>query len=148
MHLDLPGRHLSTTRVQRAARSSRRAGDLSARAADHRGAARRAGERIAAFSRRRCRASASAAHALPLGVADKVFLALENAGRSSGRHACSTAQPPRSRLGSYTLRPFGSPMIDGYFGGAFARALENAADAALTAFAIEQICARSATTCA
>jgi monoamine oxidase len=39
------------------------------------------------------------------------------------------------------LRPFGRPVIDGYFGGKFARELEHEGDGALAAFAIEQICA-------
>jgi monoamine oxidase len=80
-----------------------------------------------------------AAHALPLGVADKVFLALDK----------PDDLPVETRLfgsttkietGSYTLRPFGRPMIDGYFGGPFARALEDEGDGAFAAFAIEQIC--------
>ena len=82
----------------------------------------------------------AAAHALPLGVADKMFLAVDDA----------DDLPVETRLfgtidrvetGSYTLRPFGRPVIDGYFGGKFARALENEGDGALAAFAIEQICA-------
>ena len=48
----------------------------------------------------------------------------------------------RDETGSYTLRPFGRPVIDGYFGGAFARAL-GAGEGAFAAFAIEQICARA-----
>ena len=47
----------------------------------------------------------------------------------------------RVETGSYTLRPFGRPVIDGYFGGAFARELESQGDGAFAAFAIEQICA-------
>lgn len=79
----------------------------------------------------------AAAH-LPLGVADKVFLKLDN----------PEDLPADTRLfgstttietGSYTLRPFGRPMIDGYFGGEFARALEKEGDGAFAAFAIEQI---------
>ena len=37
--------------------------------------------------------------------------------------------------GAYTLRAFGRPVVEGYFGGAFARALEGE----ISAFAIEQI---------
>ena len=47
----------------------------------------------------------------------------------------------RVETGSYTLRPFGRPVIDGYFGGPFARELESQGDGAFAAFAIEQICA-------
>jgi monoamine oxidase len=80
-----------------------------------------------------------AAHALPLGVADKVFLALDNPDDLpvETRLFGSTT---KTETGSYTLRPFGRPMIDGYFGGPFARALENEGDGAFAAFAIEQIC--------
>ena len=58
--------------------------------------------------------------------------------------------PPDTRLygatdrvetGSYTLRPFGRPVIEGYFGGMFARELEAQGDGAFASFAIEQICA-------
>jgi monoamine oxidase len=81
-----------------------------------------------------------AAHALPLGVADKMFLSVDN----------PEDLPIETRLfgatdtvetGNYTLRPFGRPLIDGYFGGAFARALEAEGEGAFARFAIEQICA-------
>jgi monoamine oxidase len=83
-------------------------------------------------------AKLDAAHALPLGVADKVFLKLDR----------PEDLPIDTRLfgstttietGSYTLRPFGRPMIDGYFGGEFARTVERDGDGAFAAFAIEQI---------
>ncbi len=80
-----------------------------------------------------------AAHALPLGVADKVFLALDNP-EDLPVETRLYGSTTRTETGSYTLRPFGRPMIDGYFGGPFARALENEGDGAFAAFAIEQIC--------
>jgi len=82
----------------------------------------------------------AAAHALPLGVADKMFLSVDD----------PEDLPIETRLfgatdtvetGNYTLRPFGRPLIDGYFGGAFARALEMEGEGAFARFAIEQICA-------
>ncbi|TMJ03471.1 MAG: FAD-dependent oxidoreductase [Alphaproteobacteria bacterium] len=75
---------------------------------------------------------------LPLGVADKVFLRLARADDlpSDTRLAGSTTT---RETGSYTLRPFGRPVIEGYFGGEFARSLEHEGDRALAAFAIEQI---------
>ena len=81
-------------------------------------------------------AKLQAAHALPLGVADKVFLALDNADDlpADTRVFGSTTS---IETGSYTLRPSGKPIIEGYFGGSFARACEGS----FAAFAIEQICA-------
>jgi monoamine oxidase len=85
-------------------------------------------------------AKLDAAQALPLGVADKVFLKLDR----------PDDLPVDTRLfgstttietGSYTLRPFGRPMIDGYFGGEFARTVERDGDGAFAAFAIDQIAA-------
>lgn len=64
----------------------------------------------------------AAAH-LPLGIADKLIMRLPDA----------AALAPDTRLigsvvhrdtGSYTLRPRGSDLVEGYFGGDFARALE------------------------
>jgi monoamine oxidase len=80
----------------------------------------------------------AAAAALPLGLADKVFLRVEK----------PEDLPVQTRLfgavdrvdtGSYHLRPFGAPMIEGYFGGDCARALEQEGDGAFARFAIEQI---------
>jgi monoamine oxidase len=82
----------------------------------------------------------AAAHALPLGVADKVFLRVDD----------PDDLPVETRLfgatdtvetGNYTLRPFGRPLVDGYFGGKFARALEIEGEGAFARFAVEQICA-------
>jgi monoamine oxidase len=76
-----------------------------------------------------------AAHALPLGIADKVFLRLARPEEMplDTRLAGSTST---RETGSYTLRPSGYPMIEGYFGGEFARSLEGE----IAPFAIEQIC--------
>jgi monoamine oxidase len=80
-----------------------------------------------------------AAHALPLGVADKVFLALDRADGLPAETRLFGATD-KTETGSYTLRPFGRPLIDGYFGGRFARRLEAEGNGAFAAFAIEQIC--------
>ena len=78
----------------------------------------------------------AAAHALPLGVADKVFLRID---RPDDLPKDTRVFGSRTTIetGSYTLRAFGRPVIEGYFGGAFARALEGE----IAPFAIEQICA-------
>ena len=85
-------------------------------------------------------AKLDAAHALPLGVADKMFLKLDSPDDLPAETRLYGATD-RVETGSYTLRPFGRPVIDGYFGGTFARALEMEGDGAFAAFAIEQICA-------
>jgi monoamine oxidase len=81
-------------------------------------------------------AKLEAAHALPLGVADKVFLRIE---RPEDFPVDTRVVGSRTthETGMYTLRAFGRPVIEGYFGGAFARSVEGA----IAPFAIEQICA-------
>ncbi len=77
---------------------------------------------------------------LPLGVADKVFLAVDRAEELPQDTRLSGSTTTRE-TGSYTLRAFGRPVIEGYFGGEFARLLETQGNGAFAAFAIEQICA-------
>ncbi len=65
----------------------------------------------------------AAAEGLPLGIADKLFIALDQPedmpidGHLFGR-------TDRVETASYHLRPFGRPLIEAYFGGDLARALE------------------------
>ena len=81
-----------------------------------------------------------AAHALPLGLADKVFLGVDDATElPQGTRLFGAID--RAATGSYHLRPFGRPIIEGYFGGQFARELEEQGDGAFARFAIEQIAA-------
>ena len=47
----------------------------------------------------------------------------------------------RTAMGSYHLRPFGQPCIEGFFGGRFAQELEDAGDGALAAQSINEIVA-------
>ncbi len=77
-----------------------------------------------------------AATQLPLGLADKVFLALDRAD-DLPRDTRLFGATDRTETGSYTLRAFGRPVVEGYFGGDFARTLE--AEDAFVPFAIEQI---------
>ena len=83
-------------------------------------------------------AKVDAARGLPLGLADKVMLALERpeALPADGNLRGATM---RTAMGSYHLRPFGQPCIEGFFGGRFAQQLEDAGEGALAARAIEEI---------
>ncbi len=83
-------------------------------------------------------AIAHAAAQLPLGLADKLFLAVEGA-EDLAPDSHLIGDPHRATTGSYYLRPFGRPVIEGFFGGAGARALERAGEGAAAAFAIEQL---------
>jgi monoamine oxidase len=81
-----------------------------------------------------------AARGLPLGLADKVMLALDEPDTlpKDGNLRGATM---RTAMGSFHLRPFGQASIEGFFGGRFARELEDAGDGALAAQAIDEIVA-------
>jgi monoamine oxidase len=85
-------------------------------------------------------AKVDAARGLPLGLADKVTLALDqpDALPIDGNLRGATM---RTAMGGYHLRPFGQACIEGFFGGRFAQALEDAGDGALAAQAIDEIVA-------
>jgi monoamine oxidase len=83
----------------------------------------------------------AAAHNLPLGLADKVMLALDNDGEALPKDGHLRGSITKVGTGSYHLRPQGLPAIEGYFGGRFARELEHAGDGALAAAAIDEITA-------
>jgi monoamine oxidase len=85
-------------------------------------------------------AKVDAARGLPLGLADKVMLALDQpeALPADGNLRGATM---RTAMGSFHLRPFGQPCIEGFFGGRFARELEDAGNGALAAQAIDEIAA-------
>lgn len=82
----------------------------------------------------------AAAAGLPLGIADKVTLALEQAEQfpKDGNLRGATM---RTKMGTYHLRPFGQPCIEGYFGGSFAKELEDAGPGAFAAQSIDEIAA-------
>ena len=82
----------------------------------------------------------AAAAALPLGLADKVFLRVDRPEDLPVQTRLYGALD-RVATGSYHLRPFGAPMIECYSGGAFARDLEHEGEGAFAAFAIEQLTA-------
>ena len=83
-------------------------------------------------------AKVDAARGLPLGLADKVTLALDEpeALPVEGNLRAATM---RTEMGTYHLRPFGQPCIEGFFGGRFARSLEDAGEGALAAASIDEI---------
>lgn len=79
-----------------------------------------------------------AAANLPLGLADKVFLHLDEP--SLFEHESHLfGDPWRTDTGSYHLRPFGRPVIEAYLGGRHAQALEDAGPDAAAAFAVEEL---------
>ena len=83
-------------------------------------------------------AKVDAARNLPLGLADKVTLALENpeALPVEGNLRGATM---RTEMGTYHIRPFGQPCIEGFFGGRFAQSLEDAGPNAIAAHSIDEI---------
>jgi monoamine oxidase len=85
-------------------------------------------------------AKVDAARALPLGIADKVILALSEP-EALPKDGNLRGATMRTAMGTYHLRPFGQPCIEGYFGGSFARQLEDAGNGALAAQSIDEIAA-------
>ncbi|MGY8668461.1 NAD(P)/FAD-dependent oxidoreductase [Bradyrhizobium sp. UFLA05-109] len=83
-------------------------------------------------------AKVDAARGLPLGVDDKVVLALEDA-EAFPIEGNLRGATMRTAMGTYHIRPFGQPCIDGFFGGRFARELEDAGDGAFAAQSIDEI---------
>jgi monoamine oxidase len=81
-----------------------------------------------------------AAAMLPLGLADKVMLALENP-EDMPKDGNLRGMTMRTATGAYHLRPFGQACVEGFFGGRFARELEAAGEGAPAAAAIEEIVA-------
>src|ERR1700754_911348 len=83
-------------------------------------------------------AKVDAARGLPLGLADKVTLALAepDALPKEGNLRGATM---RTEMGTYHIRPFGQPCIEGFFGGRFAQQLEDAGDGAIAAHSIDEI---------
>jgi monoamine oxidase len=86
-------------------------------------------------------AKAEAAAALPLGLADKLFLRLDGA-EELAADAHMLGNPRRAETGSYYLRPFGRPLIECFFGGAAAALLEGEGEAAMADFACEELAAQ------
>lgn len=81
----------------------------------------------------------AAAEGLPLGLADKVVLALEGADEFP-KEGHLFGRTDRTETGSYHLRPFGRPYVEAFLGGRCARALEAEGPGAATAFAVSELC--------
>ena len=81
-----------------------------------------------------------AAIGLPLGLADKVMLALDEP-EALPKDGNLRGATMRTAMGSYHLRPFGQACIEGYFGGSFAQELEEAGEGAFAAQSIDEIAA-------
>jgi monoamine oxidase len=81
-----------------------------------------------------------AAAGLPLGADNKVMLALADADRWPEDVGLRGAYM-RVGIGSFHLRPSGRPCIAGFYGGTFARELEDAGEGALAAQSIDEIAA-------
>ena len=81
-----------------------------------------------------------AAHDLPLGVADKLFLSVApEADLPADQHLFGATD--RVATASFHIRPFGRPVIECFVGGAFASALEDGGKAAFADHAIEALAA-------
>ena len=81
----------------------------------------------------------AAADALPLGHVNKAFLKVANPD-ALPQDIHLFGRTDSADTGSYTLRPLGNPVIEGFFGGDLAAALEREAEGAFAAFAIDEIC--------
>ncbi|MGF6312365.1 monoamine oxidase [Bradyrhizobium sp. i1.8.4] len=79
-----------------------------------------------------------AARGLPLGLADKVTLALAEP-EALPKESNLRGATMRTEMGTYHIRPFGQPCIEGFFGGRFARQLEDAGAGAIAAHSIDEI---------
>jgi len=82
-----------------------------------------------------------AAAALPLGVDDKLFLSLDGA-EEFEKDSRLFGATDSAATGIYHFRPFGRPMIECYYGGSHAAALETGGEAAFFDFARSELTSR------
>jgi len=75
---------------------------------------------------------------LPLGRVDKLFLQMAHA-EAVPSESHLVGDPHSALTGSYYLRPLGRPVIECFFGGIAARAMEEAGDRGRNAFAIAEL---------
>jgi monoamine oxidase len=79
-----------------------------------------------------------AARGLPLGLADKLFIALTGA-EEFEPDTRVFGHIDRAATANYHFRPFGRPMIEAYFGGRFAAELESSGDDAFFDCAVSDL---------
>lgn len=79
-----------------------------------------------------------AAHGLPLGLDDKLFLSLDHA-EEFEKDSRLFGRTDRIGTGAYHLRPFGRPQIEAYFGGMLAHELEAESEEAFFDFAAVEL---------
>jgi monoamine oxidase len=80
-----------------------------------------------------------AATGLPLGVDDKLFIALKDWRPDFGQDGFLVGSTTRRETMSYQLRPLDRPAIYCFFGGHFAAAMEREGEAAMFAFAADEL---------
>jgi len=79
-----------------------------------------------------------AARGLPLGLDDKLFMALDGADEFE-RDVRVFGHTDRAATATYQFRPLGRPHIEGYFGGNLAAELEANGDGAFFDFAVSEL---------
>lgn len=79
-----------------------------------------------------------AARGLPLGLADKLFLSLDDA-QEFEQDSRLFGRTDRAGTATYHMRPFGRPQIEVYFGGRLASDLEAKGDRAFFDFAVADL---------
>jgi monoamine oxidase len=80
----------------------------------------------------------AAARGLPLGLADKLFIALEGA-EEFEKETRLFGRTDRKGTGAYHLRPFGHPLIEAYFAGGLAAELEAGGEGAFFDYAVSEL---------
>jgi monoamine oxidase len=81
---------------------------------------------------------AAVASVLPLGLADKLVMAVDTP-EMLPMDGHLIGNPNVTATGSYHLRPFGRPLIEGFFGGRLAHELEAAGPGAFFDFAVAEL---------
>jgi monoamine oxidase len=80
-----------------------------------------------------------AAAGLPLGVDDKLFIGLDGGVPGLGHDAFLVGSTTRHETMTYQIRPLDRPAVYCFFGGRFAAALEREGEAAIFAFAVDEL---------